>query len=217
MTLDNIGESYFDIGKNLLTYRKKCPYFMEKQRDGSMIKLYESYAFNDAIEGDFKLNEIDVRELSFQYSDSSLNEIPIYYGNAYMLIDDVFKGSDITTKNGSFYFPLDIECEKYTCKFSLLKNYYFDYNLDNLFETYMSSRVASDNLKLPSTFDTSKKIKYQIVLEDVGAYSDEIIINGEFKVSYKLFGSCDNSKYCVGKTDGIKGDIEYEQTIEVPS
>ena len=217
LSLENVGESVFDVDTKLLSYRKKCPYFMEVQRDGSQIKLYELYAFNKAISGDFKLNEIDIEQLSFQYSDSSLNEIPIYFGEAYLLIDDIFKESDITLRDGSYYFPLDINCEEYTCKFSLLKNYYYDYDLDMLFETYLSSRVATNNLKLPSSYDTNKKIPYKIVLEDVGAYSDEIIINGEFKVSYKLFGACDNSKYCVGNSDGVKGDVEYEQTLEISS
>lgn len=216
-TLENVESTSLDINKNLLSYRKKCPYFIEKQKDGSMIKLYESYAFTDAIEGDFKLDEIDIRELSFQYSDSSLNDIPIYYGNAYLLIDDIFKGSDIQTMEGSYYFPLDVTCKEYKCNFSFLKNYYFDYNLDNLYETYMVSRVATKNLKLPSTYDTNKKIPFKIVLENVGAYGDEIIINGQFKVSYKLFGTCDNSKYCVGKTNEIQGEVEYEQTIEISS
>lgn len=217
LTVENIESSIFDVDKSMLSYRKKCPYFFEKQRDGSTMKLYESYGFSNAISADFKLNEIDIRELSFQYSDSSLNEIPIYYGNAYLLIDDIFKGSDITKKEGSYYFPLDVTCEQYTCGFSFLKNYYFDYDLDMLYETYLASRVATNNLKLPSTYDTNKKVPYQIVLENVGAYGDEIRIKGEFKVSYKLFGSCENSKYCVGKTGGVKGDVEYEQTIEVSS
>lgn len=217
ITLENVESNSLDITGSLLSYRKKCPYYIEKQRDGSMVKLYESYAFNETINGDFKLNEIDIRELSFQYSDSSLNNIPIYYGSAYMLIDDIFKGSDITTRDGSYYFPLDITCKDYKCNFSFLKNYYFDYNLDMLFETYLASRIATKNLKLPSTYDINKKIPYRIILEDVGAYSDLISINGQFKVSYKLFGTCESSKYCVGKSNEIQGDIEYEQTIEISS
>lgn len=215
--LENIGESIFDVSKNLLSYRKKCPYFVEKSNDGSLIKLYESYAFNESIIGNFDTNEIDIRQLSFQYSDSSLNEIPIYYGNAYLLIDGVFEKSDIDTKDGKYYFPLDITCKEYKCSFSFMQNYYFDYNLDMLFSTYQASRIATNTLKLPSNFDTTKTIPYQIVIEDAGAYGDEITINGTFKVSYKLFGACENSKYCVGKTNGFSGDIEYEQTVEISS
>ncbi len=215
--LDNINGDSLDISKNLLTYRKKCPYFFERMNDGSLTKLYETYTFNGAISGDFDTNEIDVRKLSFQYSDSSLNGIQIYYKNAYLLIADIFDKSDIEVKDGKYYFPLDITCKDYKCSFSFLQNYYFDYNLDMLFSTYQAARIATNKLKLPLNFDTTKSIPYQIIIEDTGAYGDDITINGVFKVSYKLFGSCDNSKYCVGKTNGFSGDIEYEKTIEISS
>ena len=215
--VNGIEQSIIDISGNLLSFRKKAPYYIEKLVDGSMLKLYESYSFADAIQIDFKSNEVDVEKVSFQYSDSSLNEIPIFYSNAYLLIPDIFKKSDIKMKDGKYYFPLEITCSNYICSFSLLKNYYFDYNLDMLFSSYQESRIATNKIKLPSSYDINTPIPFQIVIEDVGAYSDEITINGKFKVAYKLFGACSNSKYCVGKTKGVSGDIEYEQTIEISS
>lgn len=215
--IEGIENNIIDVNGNLLSFRKKCPYYIEKLVDGSMLKLYESYSFANALQIDYKSNEINVEKISFQYSDSSLNEIPIFYSNAYLLIPDIFKKSDIKMKDGKYCFPLEINCSNHTCSFSLLKNYYFDYNLDMLFSTYQASRIATNNIKLPSTYDINIPIPYQIVIENVGAYNDEITINGKFKVDYKIFGACSNSKYCVGKTQGVTGDIEYEQTIKISS
>ena len=193
-----------NYNENLLVSNAKFEFYdVEKcylnKENKECKRIYKSVYKNGVVskkESDFKLLNAPFDDF-LENNNLNLNNLLIYSDydfsddDVYIVIKDEIEGFDLVYDNG-YKLPLQVSEKGLKYSFSLLEEYYVNFSDFGYFESKKDGSLAVKEIYFP--FYSEYK-EYECLLVIKGKLNIEI----EFKVSTsdKLFGECENSKYCI--------------------
>lgn len=203
------------VFENDIDYNSDYPIVLRHYLNGKEEELYEKISFNNICNLNFNKPIFDIERMSLKYSYENYKINIPQYDECYLLIEDLYEGSDIEEENNMKKIPLNLVFKNNAVYFELINKYYYDSNDGMIYKTNKSGRNETSKLLIPSTFANNKSIYYELHFNNFTASKDEIIFKSYATFDIKWFGACGNSYFCVKAIEELLEDVHYSGGISI--
>ncbi len=200
---------------NNVNYESTYPIATKYYLNGEEEKIYENFKFMKVCNLEFSRPIFNIDDLYFKY-DYLNKEIALpNYSECYLLIAEIYNNTDLDEENNMKKIPLKLKEENDQIKFELVNKYYYD-SLDGLiYQNNKAGRNEINNLMIPSTFDNEEAVYYELHIKGLSSNENNFIFISYASFSFKWFGSCDDSYFCVVSKDNLLENINYSGGVTI--